>query len=135
MIGELLKYLVVPFLIGFCKVTSSYTFAKSKMVGFPAVSLKGYNQIPQTISVGKLPKNHAKHLIPTAKMPNIFIASIANYDTVKTRLGRNSINCAKTYLLLFIVDYFPLITISNQHVAKKLVKYRLPTISKNNIIF
>jgi len=33
------------------------------------------------------------------------------------------------------VVYFPLITISNRHVAKTLVKYRLSKISKNDIYF
>ena len=41
-IGKLLKYLAIPILICFCKITSRYTFAKSKMVDFPAVCFNGH---------------------------------------------------------------------------------------------
>ena len=57
------------------------------------------------------------------------------FKTFAHHLGKNSVICAKTYLPLFIVDYFPLITISNRNIVKTLVNYRLPMISKNIIYF
>lgn len=63
-------------------------------------------QFTQTLPLAQLTKHYCKQLMTTSEMSHIAIFIILINKIANLLLSRNSINWVKTYLSMFIVQYY-----------------------------
>lgn len=63
-VGELLKDAIIPVLVRFCQVATSYRVSETEELRLAAVSLNRYYQVSQTFSSGELAEHKNFQLIP-----------------------------------------------------------------------
>ena len=72
--SELLEDAIIPIFVGFGEVASCHAFSHSEVVKLALMSLKGDDQITQTLAVAQLAEHHRKQLIPATEA---FYASVS----------------------------------------------------------
>ena len=77
------KDLIAELFIGFAKILPGHCRTESQVIIFGMVSFKAKNQISHAIPRGELTENHAKHLLPAGKGPDIFVSFMLIYDAIE----------------------------------------------------
>lgn len=131
-VGELLEDPAVPFRIGLAEVAPGHGGPEAQMVELGAVRLEAQHQVPHAVPCGQLAEDHAQHLVPTGKAPDVPVAAVFPYDTVEYPAGQE-LGKLRENIFALIHGFFcknPL-SGSNRHAIKNRHRYDIQRISKN----
>ena len=81
--SELLKDAVIPVFVGLGKVAAGHAFPHAEVVRLALMSLKGNDQIPQTLWVTQLTEHHRKQLVPATETLYVSVSLILINEMAK----------------------------------------------------